>query len=401
MIYVSGLFAIGFSPIVRIIERQKVLPIARRLPRWLAILILYVAILGTIALVFVLIFPPLVHQAQALWARIPEMFDRVQEFLISKGLLRQHFTMQEAVQHAPGGSGDAVATVAGAVANVAGGIFGIVTILILTFYILIESSNLRQSALRLFPRSRRPRVDAAAREVTEKVSAWLAGQLLLAFIIGATSAVGLWALGVPFFYVLALLSAVGELIPIVGPIISAIPALAVAATVSPKTVLFVLIFFVLQQQLENHILVPKIMSRQVGVSAVTVIASLLIGGSLAGIVGAILAVPTAAILQVVMSEVLREDERRPETRADRDGHVKQRERGHDAVDGRQVQRDAEGAGDPFRGGKRQPLSHRGHHPAKQRIAFDGRAVNLYTHVGKHAVERLHQQERDQHAVTEP
>jgi predicted PurR-regulated permease PerM len=127
----------------------------------------------------------------------------------------------------------------------------------------------------------------------------------------------LWALGVPFFYVLALLSAVGELIPIVGPIISAIPALAVAATVSPKTVLFVLIFFVLQQQLENHILVPKIMSRQVGVSAVTVIASLLIGGSLAGIVGAILAVPTAAILQVVMSEVLREDERRPETRADR------------------------------------------------------------------------------------
>jgi predicted PurR-regulated permease PerM len=317
MIYVSGLFAIGFSPIVRIIERQKVLPIARRLPRWLAILILYVAILGTIALVFVLIFPPLVHQAQALWARLPEMFDRAQEFLIAKGLLHQHFTMQEAVQHAPGGGGDAVATVAGAVANVAGGIFGIVTILILTFYILIESSNLRQSALRLFPHSRRPRVDGAAREVTEKVSAWLAGQLLLAFIIGATSAVGLWALGVPFFYVLALVSAVGELIPIVGPIISAIPALAVAATVSPKTVLFVLIFFVLQQQLENHILVPKIMSRQVGVSPVTVIASLLIGGSLAGIVGAILAVPTAAILQVVMSEVLREDERRPDHRADR------------------------------------------------------------------------------------
>jgi predicted PurR-regulated permease PerM len=317
MLYVAGLFAIGFSPIVRVIERQKVLPIARRLPRWLAILTLYIAILGTIALVFVLIFPPLVQQAKALGARIPEMFERAQEFLISKGFLHQHFTMQEAVQHAPGGGGDAVGVVAGAVGNVAGGIFGLVTILILTFYILIESSNLRESALRLFPRSRRARVDAAAREVTVKVSAWLAGQLLLAGIIGATSAIGLWALGVPFFYVLALLSAVGELIPIVGPIISAIPALAVAATVSVKTVLFVLIFFVLQQQLENHILVPKIMSRQVGVSAVTVIASLLIGGSLAGIVGAILAVPTAAILQVVLMEVLREDERRPEHRTDR------------------------------------------------------------------------------------
>jgi predicted PurR-regulated permease PerM len=147
-------------------------------------------------------------------------------------------------------------------------------------------------------------VDAAMREMTVKVSAWLGGQLLLAAVIGTTSAIGLWALGVPFFYVLALLSAVGEMIPVVGPILSAVPAIAVASTVSLKTVVFVVIFFVLQQQLENHILVPKIMSRQVGVSPVTVIVALLIGGSLLGIVGAILAVPTAAILQVIASELM-------------------------------------------------------------------------------------------------
>jgi predicted PurR-regulated permease PerM len=151
--------------------------------------------------------------------------------------------------------------------------------------------------------------------VTTKVSAWLGGQLFLGLIIGASSAIGLWALGVPFFYVLALISAIGELIPVVGPILSAIPALAVAATVSPQMVLFVLIFFVVQQQLENHILVPRIMSRQVGVSPVTVIIALLIGGSLAGIVGALLAVPTAAILQVVASEVLREDDEPPPSRS--------------------------------------------------------------------------------------
>jgi predicted PurR-regulated permease PerM len=99
---------------------------------------------------------------------------------------------------------------------------------------------------------------------------------------------------------------IGELIPIVGPIVSAIPAIAVAATVSLQKALFVLIFFVVQQQFENHVLVPKVMSRQVGVSAVTVIVSLLIGGNLLGILGAILAVPTAAILQVVFSELTRE-----------------------------------------------------------------------------------------------
>jgi predicted PurR-regulated permease PerM len=148
------------------------------------------------------------------------------------------------------------------------------------------------------------------REVTVKVSAWLGGQLLLAAVIGTTTAIGLWALGVPFFYVLALLSAVGEMIPVVGPILSAIPAIAVASTVSLKTVIFVVIFFFLQQQLENHILVPKIMSRQVGVSAVTVIVALLVGGSLLGIVGAILAVPIAAILQVIAGELMSEEDGR-------------------------------------------------------------------------------------------
>ena len=119
-------------------------------------------------------------------------------------------------------------------------------------------------------------------------------------------------LGVPYFYVLALLAAFGEMIPVVGPIFSAVPAVLVALTVSPQTALFVLIFFLLQQQVENHLLVPKIMERQVGVSAVIVIVALLVGGSLLGILGAILAVPSAAIIQVAIEEVLEERDRQQE-----------------------------------------------------------------------------------------
>ena len=188
----------------------------------------------------------------------------------------------------------------------AGGIFGLLTILILTFYLLVEAGTLRKSLLRLFPRAQRARVDAATRDITAKVSAWLGGQLLLGGIIGATSAIGLWLLGIPFFYVLALISGIGELIPVVGPILAAIPAVAVAASVSVNKVLLVILFFVIQQQIENHVLVPKVMERQVGVSAVTVIVALLIGGNLLGILGAILAVPTAAILQVLFTEWMRE-----------------------------------------------------------------------------------------------
>jgi predicted PurR-regulated permease PerM len=310
LVYMSGLLAIGFSPIVRLIERQKVLPIGtQRFPRWLAILILYVIILGTLTGIGFMIVPPLVDQAQQLWTSLPGIFDRAQDFLIQKGLLKEHLTLREAVERAPGSGGDmAVGTVFGAVAGVVGGLFGLITILILTFYVLVEADSLRNTMLRLFPRQDRPRVAAASRDITLKVSAWLAGQLLLGGIIGTTSAIGLWLLGVPFFYVLALISGIGELIPVVGPILSAIPAVAVAATVSVKKALLVIVFFVVQQQFENHVLVPKVMQRQVGVSPVTVIVALLIGGKLLGILGAILAVPTAAILQVLFAEMVNDGE---------------------------------------------------------------------------------------------
>jgi predicted PurR-regulated permease PerM len=140
--------------------------------------------------------------------------------------------------------------------------------------------------------------------VATKVSAWLGGQLLLAAIIGTSAAAALWLMGVPYFYVLALVAAIGEMIPIIGPLLAAIPAVVVAFTVSPAVALGVAIFFILQQQVENHVLVPKVMERQVGVSAVVVIVALIVGGSLLGIVGAILAVPTAAILQVLFQEVV-------------------------------------------------------------------------------------------------
>ena len=304
LIYVAGLLAIGFSPIVRLIERQKMLPIGpRRFPRWFAILVLYLFIIGTVTAIGFLVFPPLVRQAQQLWGEIPEMFERAQAWLLSRGLLSEHLTWRQAVERADVGGGErAVGTVFSALGGVVGGIFGLFTILILTFYFLVDAGRLRETFLDLFARRDRARVDAAVREITVKVSAWLGGQLLLALVIGVTSAVGLWLMDVPFFYVLALIAGVGEMIPVVGPILAAIPAVAVAATVSFEKVLFVIIFFIVQQQFENHVLVPKVMARQVGVSPVTVIVALLIGGKLLGIPGAILAVPTAAILQVLVTE---------------------------------------------------------------------------------------------------
>jgi predicted PurR-regulated permease PerM len=287
LVYISALVAIGLSPLVNAIERNRL--IRQRVPRWAAILVIYLCLIGAIVGVGILVVPPIVSQSRGLAMELPRLLHQGQQWLIDHGLISREITAQEAVQQTGGAAPDAVGIVIGAVLGLVGGVFGLVT-----FFV------------RLFPRERRARVEGACRRVTNKISAWLGGQLLLAGIIGSTAALGLFLLGVPFFYVLALIAGVGEMIPIVGPILSAVPAIAVALSVSPTLALGVIVFFFAQQQLENHILVPKIMQRQVGISAVTVIVALLIGGSLLGIVGAILAVPTAAILQVLFEEVILE-----------------------------------------------------------------------------------------------
>ncbi len=262
IIYVSFLLATGLGPLVHYLEHAAA-PGTQRLPRWLAILLIYLTIVGVLTTIGLLVIPPMIDQAQDLGKRLPELLDRGQRFLVDRGLLDHRITLEEAVRSAPG-PGQAVGTVASAVTSVFTAILALITVLILTFYLLVESDTLFAGFARLFPRSDRPRVQAAALKISTKVSAWLSGQLILGGTIGLSAAVGLYLLGVPYFYVLALLAAFGEMIPVVGPIFSAVPAVLVALTVSPQTALFVLIFFLLQQQVENHLLVPKIMERQVG-----------------------------------------------------------------------------------------------------------------------------------------
>lgn len=309
IVYISALMAMGISPLVGMIERQRVIPIGGRLPRWLAILIIYATVIGAVVGIFLLVWPPLVNQAEELWRVLPEKIEQAQAALVRIGIIRRPFTISEIVQQAPpGGGATAFNTIFGAVRNVVGGVFGLISVLLLTFYMLVESRDIRSFFVRLFPPRQRSRVGSISATVTQKVSAWLGGQLILSMIIGLTSWIGLWVMGVPYYYVLALISAIGEMIPMVGPILSAIPAILVAATVSPGLAIGVAIFFILQQQLENTVLVPKIMGRQVGLSAVNVIIALGIGSQLLGVVGAILSVPTAAIVQVLFGELVARDE---------------------------------------------------------------------------------------------
>jgi len=304
LIYVSALFATGLAPLVRIIERQRIVAISRRrLPRAAAILVIYATVLGSLAGLGAAVIPPMVRQSQELWKQMPEYLDQAQERLASWGLMSPEASFKELLQQAPAGSGDAVNVVLGALWGFVGGIFGVVSILLLTFYVLVESQSVFNLFVRLFPRGKRNQVSVVCELVAVKISAWLGGQMLLGLIIGTITAIGFAMMGVPYFFVLAVIAGIGEMIPMVGPLLAAIPAVAVALTVSPGLALGVAIFCLVVQLLENNVLVPKVMGDTVGLNAVTVIASLAIGSELLGFVGALLAVPTAAIIQVLVEEL--------------------------------------------------------------------------------------------------
>lgn len=301
-LYFSGLLAIGLSPAVRWIERSRLVEGRRkRIPRWLAILLLYLAFLAVLVIVAALVVPPLVTQIRQLITDMPTYADQMQTNLVARGWIQPGTSWRDLFSNMQLPS-IAIAGIFSFLQSAVGAAGEALTILLLPFYLLLESGSLHGWMLAITKPTARPRVDRIMRSVTHKVGAWLGGQVLLCIIIGVTATIGFSIMGVPYFYVLGLLAGLGEFIPVIGPVLAAVPAVLLGWTVSPQTAVFVLVYTCVQQFIENNILVPRIMERQVGVSSVTIIVALLIGSSLMGLLGAILSIPTAAIIQVIIRE---------------------------------------------------------------------------------------------------
>lgn len=305
LLYVGTLLALGVSRVVRRLEEKGLPWRGRRLhpSRRGAIAIVYLAVVVVIGGAFALAAPPFISQARSLAQHAPELLERGRGWLEARGI--ETPPPGELANHLPGTSNVAGKAVAAA-SEVVGAVFAVVTVLVLSLYLLLDWAPLYRRILSLVPRERRGQAREVSGRIVQKASDWLIGQTMLAGIIGATAALGLGLLGVPYFYVLAILAAFGEWIPYVGPLLTAIPAIALAATESWSLALWTAGFFFVQQQLENHILVPRLMSRQMGLNAVVVLVALLIGGAWLGIVGVLLAVPTAAIAQVIVAELVEE-----------------------------------------------------------------------------------------------
>jgi predicted PurR-regulated permease PerM len=303
VIYISALLAIGLGPSVAFVQRTIRLG-TRRMPRALAIGAVYVALMLVAAVLALVVVPPLLAQASDLQQKLPGMFRAAQQFLVERGLIARPVTLEQAVTGSPPGNTTAVVAVASdAMAGAATGVAAFITTLFLTFYLLLEWPALSARLWDFVPAPRRPAVREMSRLIADRVSAWLGANVVLGGIMGSVTAVGLGLLGVPYFYVLALIAALGETVPVAGSIVAGVIAVGVASTVSVKLAIMVAVFCFVVHEIEANILVPKLMQQRLGVTAAALIVALLIGWEWLGVMGVMLALPTTAVIAAVLEAI--------------------------------------------------------------------------------------------------
>jgi predicted PurR-regulated permease PerM len=189
-------------------------------------------------------------------------------------------------------------------------------VLVITFYMTVEEDAIKRSLRYFVPDRYQPFVVQLINKVQKKIGDWLKGQMILCLIIGIFVYIGLLVMGVKFALLLALLAMFGELIPYVGPVISAVPAILLTFVQSPTKALLVMIFYIVMQRIENDIIVPKVMQKAVGLNPIISIVALLIGAQIGGLVGVILAIPVATAIMVVARELWSERDTLSEIRED-------------------------------------------------------------------------------------
>lgn len=292
-----------------IIERPVNSLQRRHFPRGLSIVLIYAAIIGVIGVVVYLLAPTISNEADIFRREAPDQLRELQRTwrasdngILSGPGVDGLQNLIEAIQRPPEIPED---TARGLVFGVTGGLLGAISIFVITFYYLMEKDFTRSLLLMQFKPATASRIRRTLDNVDQQLGRWMRGQLTLCLIIGITSTIAYGLLDVRFWPVLGLIAGITEAIPIIGPWIGGVPAVAMALTQSWEKALMVAGVAVAIQFTENWVLVPRVMKGAVGLTPLTVFLALLVGTEFMGIIGALLAIPIAAAIQVIVSEYIR------------------------------------------------------------------------------------------------
>jgi predicted PurR-regulated permease PerM len=298
---IAGFFAVLLNPAV------DYLVLRVRMRRTVATLVVLLVGMLIAAGLLTLFIRPLVIEGQRFAEDLPEYVAEARAGRGPVGGLVERFNLDERLRNSSGQLEDYISnlgseslTVVGAVGSA---IVGLITVLVMTVLMLMEGPRLLRDATGALPADRRHRVRAVAADCARAVTGYMAGNLLISVVCGILTFVFLLIVGVPFAAVLALFTAVMDLIPLVGATVAAVVVTLVAFLHGPPAGIAAIIFFVVYQQFENHLLQPVVQSRTVKLSPLVVLVAVLIGVELAGILGALLGIPVAGVIQVIARDV--------------------------------------------------------------------------------------------------
>jgi len=301
LLYVSALFATVLTPVVRSTGRL-------RIGRWrpfkgYAVFFLLLAVAGALTGFGFLALPPVIHDmqdfAREMPTRLPLVLDRMRHIPFANNLNTDEITskVQDFVSNAATYLLLSIKNWAGALVNITMGF-------ILTVYFILEGASAYVWFLSFVPPSRRNRLDNALQRARVRMDKWLVGQLSLMLILGLLSTAVYLILHIRYAFALGVLTGLLNIIPVLGAAICVGLALLVAAIDSWGRVLGVAIFYAIYLQVENSFLTPRIMRNSVGLPGLSILVALLIGSALAGVPGALVSVPTAVLVAVLMDEYL-------------------------------------------------------------------------------------------------
>lgn len=287
LLFISFVLISSLNPLVDGLERIKI-------PRPIGIFLIYLAIIATIALIIVGVAPLVVAQTITFSQRLPDILHQFQAL----GLGRESVSTQL------GQLWSVPLDLLKVTVDLFSNLLNFVVVAAITFYLLLERKNLDQTLLNFFGPEGQRHAKRIVELLERKLGGWVRGEFILMTTVGLFSYVGFKFLGIEFALPLAVLAGVLEIVPNIGPIIAAVVAVIGALSISPVVALAVLAWAFIIQQVEAHILVPKIMQSATGVHPVVSIVALLVGLKLAGTSGAILAIPLVLVLDVALKEFL-------------------------------------------------------------------------------------------------
>lgn len=271
----------------------------KRIPRAVSILAVYVLVFATAAFVVYLLVPPVIGQMRLLAEKWPEYAMQLERILGNSTL-----SLKEVGGYLKQISDGYKGGLLTGTVSVFNAFFTLITVLVISFYLVAEDRGMKKFISTLLPAHHRSFAVSLIEKIQKKMGLWVIGQLILSVSIFILSFVGLSLLRVDYALFLALLAGILEVVPYIGPFLSAVPGVFFAFIQNPPLALAVAVMYLIIQKTEGYVLVPKVMEKTVGTSPLVVLLSLLIGFQLAGVVGLLIAVPVVSALTVVVNEFL-------------------------------------------------------------------------------------------------